>query len=67
MTVIHLRELLNAAGISQAELARSTGIRPSTICDLCNNNAAFLKLDHLEKICNFLHCKVEDLIEIKSA
>lgn len=67
MTVIHLRELLNAAGISQAELARSTGIRPSTICDLCNNNAAFLKLDHLEKICKFFHCRVEDLIEIRSA
>lgn len=67
MTVIHLRELLNAAGISQAELSRSTGIRPSTICDLCNNNAAFFKLDHLEKICSFLHCRVEDLIEIRSA
>lgn len=67
MTVIHLRELLTAAGISQAELSRATGIRPSTICDLCNNNAAFLKLDHLEKICNFLHCRIDDLIEISSA
>lgn len=67
MIFIHLRELLNAAGISQAELSRSTGIRPSTICDLCNYNAAFLKLDHLEKICTFLNCKVEDLIEIKDA
>lgn len=67
MTVIHLRELLTAAGISQAELSRATGIRPSTICDLCNNNAAFLKLDHLEKICNFLHCWIDDLIEISSA
>ena len=66
MTVIHLRELLTAAGISQAELSRATGIRPSTICDLCNN-AAFLKLDHLERICNFLHCKIDDLIEISSA
>lgn len=67
MTVIHLREMLNDAGISQAELARSTGIRPSTICDLCNNNAAFFKLDHLEKICKFFHCGMEELIEIKSA
>lgn len=59
---IHLRELIKDAGISQAELSRATEIRPSTICDLCNNNAAFIKLEHLEKICSFLHCGVEELI-----
>ncbi|MCM1335401.1 MAG: helix-turn-helix transcriptional regulator [Bacteroides sp.] len=64
MVKIHLRELLSDARLSQAELSRATGIRPSTICDLYNENAAFLKLEHLEKICKFLHCKVKDLIEI---
>lgn len=64
MVNIHLKQLLEQSSISQAELARGTGIRPSTICDLCNNNVSFLKLEHLEKICRFLHIQISDLVEI---
>lgn len=65
MIIVRLRHILNSKGITQSELAKATGIRPSTICDLYNNNASFLKLDNLYKICNFLNCKVEELLEIK--
>ena len=41
-----------------------TGIRPSTICDMCNNNCAFLKLENIDKICSKLDCKLENFIEI---
>lgn len=50
MVNIYLKRLLEQSNISQAELARRTGIRPSTICDLCNNNVSFLKLEHIEKM-----------------
>jgi len=66
MIIIRLRHILNSKGITQSELAKATRIRPSTICDLYNNNASFLKLNNLYKICNFLNCKVEELIEIKN-
>lgn len=33
MIKIRLRELLTEHGMTQSELAESTGIRPSTICD----------------------------------
>ena len=36
---VKLRALLNSRGITQAELAQATGIRPSTISQLCNNIA----------------------------
>lgn len=45
MIYIKLRSLLEQKNMTQSELARLTGIRPSTISDLCNNNAVFLKCD----------------------
>lgn len=41
---VKLRALLNSRGITQAELAQATGIRPSTISQLCNNIAVGFKL-----------------------
>lgn len=61
---IRLNKLLDEAGMSQAELARITHIRPSTVCDMYNNNCAFVKLEYLEKICEALGCGVEDIIEM---
>lgn len=64
MVNVRLRQLLERSNISQAELARGTGIRPSTICDMYNNNISFLKLEHVEKICGFLHIDISEFIEI---
>lgn len=61
---IRLHELLEREGMSQAELARLTRIRPSTICDMYNNNCSFVKLEHLEKICKRLNCGINDIIEL---
>ena len=44
---VKLRALLNSRGITQAELAQATGIRPSTISQLCNNIAVGFKFSHL--------------------
>lgn len=59
---IRLSELLEGKGMTQAELARLTHIRPSTVCDMYNNNCAFVKLEHIERICKVLDCGVDELI-----
>lgn len=66
MIIIRLRRILDATAMTQAELAKATGIRPSTICDLYNNNAAFLKLENLYKICKVLNCRIDELLELKN-
>ncbi len=66
MIIIRLRHILNNKGINQSELAKATGIRPSTIYDLYNNNATFIKLENLYKICNFLNCRIDDILQLKN-
>lgn len=64
MIRINLDRLLADRGITQAELARLTGIRPSTICDIYKNNTSFLKLDNIDKICSVLGCSIGDLLTL---
>ena len=47
---------------TQADLARATGIRPSTINDLYNEMAERVNLEHLDLICEALDCDLPDLI-----
>ena len=62
MIYINLRSLLERRNMTQSELAKLTGIRPSTICDLCNNNADFIKLDYLNRILTALKCGLNDVL-----
>lgn len=65
MINIKLRPLLERRDMTQSELAKRTGIRPSTISDLCNNNADFIKIDFLNRILNVLKCGLNDILEYK--
>lgn len=65
MINLNLRKLLSERGMTQAELASRTGIRPSTICAICGNSCTFLKLEHIDRICSALGCSVQELIFIK--
>ena len=47
---------------TQADLARATGIRPSTINDLYHELADRVNLEHLDLICEALGCDLSDLI-----
>ena len=47
---------------TQADLARATGIRPSTINDYYHALAARVNLEHLDLICEALDCELEELI-----
>ena len=62
MVKTNLKKLIGNKGITQSELAEMTGIRPSTISDLCNNNARFFKTENIDKICTVLSCGISDLI-----
>ena len=50
--------------MTQAELAKRTGIRPNTINLLYHDYAKGIKFAHLEKICKELGCKISDLVVI---
>ena len=50
--------------MTQAELARKTGIRPNTINELYHEFALGIKWEHLEKICDVLECNPETLIKL---
>lgn len=65
MIDIKLRSLLERRSMTQSELAKRTGIRPSTISDICNNNADFIKIDYLNRILETLKCSLNDILEYK--
>lgn len=66
MIKIYLSKLLGEQRMTQSELAKITGIRPSTISEIYNEVCSRIRIDHIEKICIALHCNVSDLIEIKN-
>jgi len=47
---------------SQADLARATGIRPTTISDYYNEIADRISLDNLDLICEALDCDITDIL-----
>ena len=62
MIRILLSTLLGERRWTQADLARATGIRPSTINDLYHELADRVNLEHLDLICEALGCDLSDLI-----
>lgn len=62
MIYIKLRSVLDQSRMTQSELSKRTGIRPSTISDICNNNADFLKIEYLNRILNVLKCDLNDIL-----
>ena len=47
---------------TQADLARKTNIRPSTINELYHEISERVNLEHLDLICEALECDLSDLI-----
>jgi len=47
---------------TQADLARATGIRPSTINEIYHEIAERVNLEHLDLICEALECELSDII-----
>ncbi len=64
MVRILLSTRLGERRLTQADLARMTGIRPNTISELYNEVATRVSLDHLDLICEALECQLTDLIQV---
>ena len=47
---------------TQADLARMTGIRPTTINEMYHELVERVNLEHLELICNALDCELNELL-----
>jgi putative transcriptional regulator len=62
MIKILLSRKLGELRWTQADLARATGIRPSTINDLYHEIAERVSFDHLDLICEALDCDLHDLL-----
>lgn len=62
MIKILLSRKLGELRWTQADLARATGIRPSTINEMYHELAERVNLEHLDLICEALDCDLDDLI-----
>ena len=65
MIRILLSTKLGEKRLTQADLARKTGIRAATINELYNELADRVNLAHLELICEALDCDIPDLLKIE--
>lgn len=62
MIKVLLSTRLGEKRLTQADLARMTGIRPNTINDLYHDIADRVSLGQLDIICEALDCDIHDLI-----
>ena len=62
MVRIRLSTLLGERRMTQADLARRTGIRPATINEMYHELVERVNLEHLDKICEVLDCELSELM-----
>ena len=62
MIRILLSKKLGELKWTQADLARATGIRPTTISDYYNEIAESMNLNHLDLICEALDCGPDEIL-----
>lgn len=61
-----LKVLLAEHDMTQKDLAEITGIRASSISEMCNNKAKHIPIETIDKICEVFDCEISDLfIRIK--
>jgi len=63
MIRIYLSRILGEKRWTQADLARATDIRPSTINEMYHEIIERINIEHLDRICEALNCNLDELIE----
>ena len=63
--VFKLDELLKAKNYPKLRLSKDSGLDYRTILRYCKNDVQNVKVFILERLCQTLDCKVEDIIEFK--
>ncbi len=61
---IRLIERMETGKISGAELAKNAGVSENIMTRIRRNQ--YISLESIEKICNALECKIDDIVEFKS-
>ena len=62
MIRIMLSKLLGERRLTQADVSRKTGIRPTTINEYYHELADRINLEHIDLICEVLNCDISDLL-----
>lgn len=62
MIKILLSRKLGEMRVTQADLARRTGIRPTTINEMYHELCERVNLEHLDRICDALDCDLDEII-----
>lgn len=62
MIKILLSRKLGELRWTQADLARATGIRPTTINEMYHEMCERVNLEYLDLICEALHCSLDEII-----
>ncbi len=62
MIKILLSRKLGELRWTQADLARATGIRPTTINEIYHEMCERINLEHLDLICEALNCSLDEII-----
>ncbi len=61
---IRLFERMEAGKISGAELAKKAGVSGNIMTRIRRNQ--YVSLESIEKICNALECKIDDIVEFRA-
>lgn len=58
-----VKVILAQRGMTQKQLAETTGVRPPTVSAICLGTAKHIPIDVLDKFCAVLHCQPGELLE----
>ncbi|MEY8239141.1 MAG: helix-turn-helix transcriptional regulator [Cycloclasticus sp.] len=64
MIKCNLSRLMGEKKLKIADVARDTGINRGTITRLYHETAVRVEFDVLEKLCVYLNCEIEGLLEL---
>ena len=62
MIKIRLRELMWEKDISAVEIQKQTEIHATTISKIINGKHSNFRLDTVDKLCEILDCRIQDLL-----
>jgi putative transcriptional regulator len=63
MIKMKLSKFIAEKGLTQEQLSKMTGIRQASISAYVSNNFKHIVRDHLDTLCDFFDCGVEELLE----
>ena len=62
----NLRFEINHCGKSRVEIAKALGIKPASVSQWCSGRAQ-PTLANLSKLCSFIGCSTDEVLEIKKS